>query len=72
MVPRMRARRSLIACNLSGAVDVVPLIASCRCLAALMMHSVDDTDGTGNVWCKNLNASVILTAPVSVTTFIQQ
>ena len=72
MVPRMRAHRCSIACNSSSAVDVVPLIASHRCLVALTMRSVDDTDGTGKVWCKNLNVSVILTAPVSVTTFMQQ
>ena len=56
----------------AGAVDVVPLIVSRRCLAALTMQSVDDTDATGKVWCKKLNVSMILTAPVSVTTFIQQ
>ena len=50
MVPRMRARRCSIACNSSGAVDVVPWIASCRYLVALTMRLVDDTDGTGKVF----------------------
>ena len=70
--PEMSACRCWIAVSLSLSAFCLPSIASFNCCVALTMRLVFDITGIGKVWCKNLNVSVNLTAPVSVTALMKR
>ena len=72
VVPFMRALMAAMACSLSGPGVVWFSMACFRCLVAVIILSVGVMVGVGRVWCKNLNVSVVHTAPASVTTLTQR
>ena len=66
-MPVMRVRIFSMASNSFCCVSGLPLMAFPRFLIALVIQSVLLIVGVGKVWCRKVNVSVRLTAPVSIT-----